>query len=96
LINFKLKGKNHITDVTSGLRGWNAQSIKIFQKIYSTRPLPNNSTFWIVEDIIATKKNLTIKEVPTFYSKRKYGKSKSFSPLNMAFFVFRLLHILII
>jgi len=96
LVNFKLKGKNRITDCTSGLRAWNSNSIEKLGLIYETKPLSHNSTFWIYETILATKNNLKIKEISAFYKKRKFGKSKSFSLTSMFFFPFRLLYLLIL
>ena len=95
VINFKLRGKNKITDCTSGIRAWNSKSIRKFNEIYSRQNLGNGSIFWINEAIIASDNGLKIQEVPAFYFKREHGKSKSFSISNMLTFPFRIGLILI-
>lgn len=95
LINFKLRGKNKITDCTSGIRAWNSKSIMKLNEIYSRQNLGNGSVFWIREAFIASDNGLKIQEIPAFYFERKHGKSKSFSISNMWTFPFRLGLILI-
>ncbi len=95
LINFKIRGKNKISDCTSGVRAWNANSIRILSNLYYEKPLAHDSVFWVREAIIASRNGLKIIEIPAFYHKREHGKSKSFSPVNMITFPLRLLGILI-
>lgn len=95
LINFKIRGKNKISDCTSGVRAWNVNSIKILSEIYYEKPLAHDSVFWVREAVIASRNGLKIIEIPAFYHKREHGKSKSFSPVNMITFPLRLLGILI-
>ncbi len=79
MINFKVRGKNRITDCTTGIRAWNKKSIGILNNIYFQKPLAHYSVFWVREAIIASYKNLKISEIPAFYHKREFGESKSFS-----------------
>jgi len=95
LINFKIRGKNKISDCTSGVRAWNADSIQILNKLYYKQPLAHDSVFWVREAVVASNNALKIIEIPAFYHKRAHGKSKSFSPVNMIIFPLRLLGILI-
>lgn len=95
LINFKIRNKNKISDCTSGVRAWNANSIRILSKLYHEKPLTHDSIFWVREAVIASRNGLKIIEIPAFYHKREHGKSKSFSPINMITFPLRLLGILI-
>jgi len=91
LLNFKLRGKNKISDCTSGIRAWNHKSIKMLNEHYDKKDLVNDSMFWVREDLIATRMGLKIYEIPVFYNERKFGKSKSFSLINMIGFPFRFL-----
>lgn len=95
LINFKIRGKNKISDCTSGVRAWNANSIRVLNGLYYEKPLTHDSVFWVREAVIASRNGLKIVEIPAFYHKREHGKSKSFSPINMMIFPLRLLGILI-
>lgn len=95
LINFKIRGKNKISDCTSGVRAWNSKSIRILNDLYYKTPLAHDSVFWVREAVIASNNDLKIIEIPAFYHKRAHGKSKSFSPVNMITFPLRLLGILI-
>lgn len=95
LINFKIRGKNRITDCTTGVRAWNKKSIEILNQIYFDQVLAHDSVFWVREAVIASRNNLKIAEIPAFYHKREHGKSKSFSLTNMWTFPFRLLGVLI-
>ncbi len=94
LINFKIRGKNRITDTTSGIRAWNSKSIQVLNEYYTQKDLVHDTMFWTRENIEASKFGLKIYEIPAFYKKREYGKSKSFSLRNMFFFPIRLLMIL--
>ena len=89
LINFKVKGKNHIADSTSGIRAWNYKSIKILNEYYSKEKIIHDSLFWMREGVIASKKGLKIHEIPAYYKKREFGESKSFSLKNMIGFPVR-------
>lgn len=95
LINFKMRDKNKISDATSGVRAWNAKSIRILSDLYMSENLAHDSIFWIREAIIASRKSLKITEIPAFYHKRMHGKSKSFSPTNMILFPVRLFSLLV-
>ena len=95
LINFKIRGKNNITDCTSGVRAWNSKSIGLLTDVYMQEPIAHDSMFWIREAIIASRLGLKINEIPAFYNKRMYGKSKSFSPINMLTFPLRLISLLV-
>jgi glycosyltransferase involved in cell wall biosynthesis len=95
LLNFKLRGRNKITDSTSGVRAWNSKSIELLTKNYHKHILTHDSVFWLHEAVLASRLGLKIHEIPAFYHPRKHGKSKSFSFMNMCIFPFRLLVILI-
>ena len=89
LINFKVRGKNKVTDCTSGIRAWNYKSIQILNQYYNNEEIIHDSLFWIRENIVASRKGLKIYEIPVFYKKREFGKSKSFSLKNMIEFPLR-------
>lgn len=95
LINFKARGKNKITDCTSGVKAWNAKSIRLLSTMYFKHGMNHGTVYLQREIIFATRNGLRITEVPAFYKKREHGKSKSFNLTNMIAYPFRLLFLLI-
>ena len=95
LVNFKIRGKNNISDCTSGIRGCNAKAIKLLNEIYSKNSIKHETVYLQHEIILASRLGLKIVEVPAFFNKRKFGKSKSFSSANMFTYPFRLMLLLI-
>jgi len=95
LVNFKIRGKNNITDCTSGIRGWNGKAIKLLNEIYFENSIKHLTVYLQYEIILGSRLGLKIVEVPAFYNKRKFGKSKSFSGTNMFTYPFRLMLLLI-
>ena len=83
--------KTEVTDITSGMRGWNRKAIQTLLPIYMERKVIEDSVFWIVETFIASRAGLRIKEVPIKVLPRKYGKSKSFSRRKMLAYPVKLL-----
>jgi len=96
LINFKIRKRYNITDCTSGLRGWNSKAIRILNENYQKNNIRHETVYLQYEIILAARSGLKITEIPAFYNKRKYGKSKSFSSFNMLFYPIRLMLLLLI
>lgn len=83
--------KLDVTDVTSGMRAWSQKAINTLLPIYLERRFIEDSVFWIVETLLASKSDLRMKEVPIEVFPRKYGKSKSFSLSKMLVYPLRLI-----
>ena len=87
--------KMKITDITSGMRAWNRKALQVLLQNYVERGFIEDSVFWVVETLLASKKRLRLKEVPIEVLPRKYGKSKSFSLDKMLLYPLRLIITLI-
>jgi len=83
--------KMEITDVTSGMRGWSRKAIHTLLPIYLERRFIEDSVFWVVETLLASKNGLRMKEVPIEVLPRRYGKSKSYSLNKMLVYPLRLI-----
>jgi len=83
--------KIEVTDITSGMRGWNRKAIQTLLPIYLKREIIEDSVFWMVETIIASRVGLRMKEVPIEVLPRQHGESKSFSRRKMLAYPVRLL-----
>jgi hypothetical protein len=83
------------TDVTSGMRAWNRKSIQTLLQTYMERGFIEDSVFWVVETLLASKKKLRLKEVPIEVLPREHGDSKSFSLDKMLLYPLRLIITLI-
>jgi glycosyltransferase involved in cell wall biosynthesis len=84
-----------VSDVTSGFRAWNRRALEVLLDTYlNERSFSDDSVLWLVETIIASRKELKIKEVPISVLPRKYGGSKSFSFLKMLKYPLRLILLL--
>lgn len=70
--------KMEITDITSGMRAWNRKAIETLLPIYLERRYIEDSVFWVVETLLASKNGLRMKEVPIEVLPRRYGRSKSY------------------
>jgi len=95
LINFKTRGKSKITDCTSGVKAWNAKSIRLLSSMYFNDGMCHGTVYLQREIIFAARNGLRIIEIPAFYKKREHGKSKSFNLINMLSYPFRFLFLLI-
>jgi hypothetical protein len=73
------------------MRGWDKKAIRTLLPIYMERKIIEDSVFWIVETIIASRAGLRMKEVPIEVLPRQYGKSKSFSRRKMLAYPVKLL-----
>lgn len=78
------------TDITSGMRSWNQKAIETLLSEYRQHGLVDDSVFWLVETILASRKGLLLKEVPIETLPRRYGESKSFSLSKMLLYPVRL------
>jgi glycosyltransferase involved in cell wall biosynthesis len=83
--------KIEVTDITSGMRGWSKKAIRTLLPIYMERKITEDSVFWIVETIIASRVGLRMKEVPIEVLPRQHGESKSFSRRKMLAYPVKLL-----
>jgi glycosyltransferase involved in cell wall biosynthesis len=83
--------KTDVTDITSGMRGWNRKAIQTLLPVYMERRVGEDSVFWVAETILAARKGLKMKEVPIEVLPRNHGKSKSFSPRKMLLYPLRLI-----
>ncbi|RLI44625.1 glycosyltransferase family 2 protein [Candidatus Bathyarchaeota archaeon] len=83
--------KMEITDITSGMRAWSRKAIQTLMPNYMERGLIEDSVFWVVETLLASKKRLRLKEVPIEVLPREYGNSKSFSLDKMLLYPFMLI-----
>lgn len=88
-------GKKEVTDITSGMRAWNGRAIETLLAEYMERGWVDDSVFWVLETLLASRKGLLSKEVPIENLPREYGKSKSFSSMKMLLYPLRLLLTLI-
>jgi glycosyltransferase involved in cell wall biosynthesis len=80
-----------VTDITCGMRAWNRKAIQTLFPVYMERGFIEDSVFWIVETLLATKKGLRLKEVPIEVLPRLHGKSKSFAPGKMLVYPVKLI-----
>jgi glycosyltransferase involved in cell wall biosynthesis len=87
--------KMEITDVTSGMRAWSRKAVKALLSMYEERRFIDDSVFWVVETLLASRNGLRLKEVPIEVLPRKSGRSKSFSTSKMLLYPLRLLTTLI-
>lgn len=87
--------KTDVTDITSGMRAWSQKAIQTLLPVYQEKAFIEDSVFWVVETLLASKKGLKLKEVPIEVFPRKYGESKSFSLSKMLTYPIRLIRILI-
>lgn len=83
--------KMEITDVTSGMRAWNRKAIETLLPMYLEKRYIEDSVFWVVETLLASKNGLRLQEVPIEVLPRRYGKSKSFSLSKMLVYPLRLI-----
>lgn len=83
--------KMEITDITSGMRAWSREAIASLLPIYLERRFIEDSVFWVVETLLASKKGLRMKEVPIEVLPRRHGKSKSYSLSKMLVYPLRLI-----
>jgi len=83
--------KMEVTDVTSGMRAWTGKAINALLPWYMERKVVEDSVFWVVETLLASRMGLRMKEVSITVLPRIHGKSKSFSPLKMLAYPLRLL-----
>ncbi len=79
-----------VTDVTSGMRAWSQKALDVLLPIYEERGLVDDSVFWVVETLLASRNGLRLKEVPIEALPRTYGRSKSFSTPKMFLYPLRL------
>jgi glycosyltransferase involved in cell wall biosynthesis len=87
--------KMEITDVTSGMRAWSRKAIEALLLLYEERRFIDDSVFWVVETLLASRNGLRLKEVPIEVLPRKHGRSKSFSTAKMLLYPLRLLTTLV-
>jgi len=87
--------KLNVTDITCGMRAWNRKAIKTLLPVYMERKFIEDSVFWVVESLLATKKGLRLKEVPIEVLPRVHGNSKSFSRGKMLRYPIKLITILL-
>jgi glycosyltransferase involved in cell wall biosynthesis len=87
--------KMEITDVTSGMRAWGRKAVKALLSMYEERGFVDDSVFWVVETLLASRNGLRLKEVPIEVLPRKSGRSKSFSTAKMLLYPLRLLTTLV-
>ena len=87
--------KMEITDVTSGMRAWSKKALQTLLQTYMERGFIEDSVFWVVETLLASKKKLRLKEVPIEVLPREHGNSKSFSLDKMLLYPLRLIITLI-
>jgi glycosyltransferase involved in cell wall biosynthesis len=80
-----------VTDITCGMRAWNQKAIQTLFSVYMERGFIEDSVFWIVETLLASKKGLRMKEVPIEVLPRLHGKSKSFAPGKMILYPIKLI-----
>jgi len=87
--------KMEVTDITSGMRAWNRNAINALLSRYTERRVVEDSVFWVVETLLASRIGLRMKEVSIQVLPRIHGKSKSFSNVKMLMFPLRLITTLI-
>ena len=80
-----------ITDVTSGMRAWNRKAIETLLPMYEERNFIDDSVFWVVETLLASRNGLRLREVPIEVLPRKYGRSRSYSSPKMLLYPLRLM-----
>jgi len=87
--------KMEITDITSGMRAWSCKAIGVLLPMYMERKFIEDSVFWVIETLLASKLGLRMKEVSITVLPRRHGKSKSFSKHKMLMYPLRLITILL-
>jgi len=87
--------KMEITDITSGMRAWSRKAIGVLLPIYMERKFIEDSVFWVIETLLASKLGLRMKEVSITVLPRRHGKSKSFSKPKMLMYPLRLITVLL-